>query len=145
MHKTKSIKLLVKDGFAVANALSADPGLMYIVKLISELATRLDVANARANVMAGEVLGLNALIPGAIKALQSAGEHDSLIADLNEAMITPNSDKWIKELHAQAVGQTHKYVQLLTNPQQPGVSHCLNLISQLEMDLLRSNQPAEVH
>ncbi|ERK18587.1 hypothetical protein L579_1911 [Pantoea sp. AS-PWVM4] len=145
MHNTKSNREVVKAAHEFSKALTVETALIDIAKMISDLATRLDVANTRANVMAGEVLRLNALIPGAIKALQSVGDHDSLIADLNEAMITPTSDLWIKELNAQAVGQTHKYVQLRANHQQPGVSHCLNLISQLEMDLLRANQPTEVH
>nr|WP_310615811.1 hypothetical protein [Pantoea cypripedii] len=141
MHNTKSNKELVKAGHAFAANLSADTGLMDMAKMVTDLATRLDVANARANVMAGEVLRFNALIPGVIEVLQASGDHTiCLIADLNEAMITPTSDQWIKELNAQAVGQTHKYVQLRANHQQPGVSHCLNLISQLEMDLLRDKQ-----
>lgn len=140
MHSTKSNREVVKAGHKFSKALTVETALIDIAKMISDLATRLDVANTRANVMAGEVLRLNALIPGVIKVLQSVGDHDSLIADLNEAMITPTSDQWIKELHAQAVGQTHKYVQLRANHQQPGVSHCLNLISQLEIDLLRDKK-----
>ena len=138
MHNTKSNKELVKAGHAFAANLSADTGLMDMAKMVTDLATRLDVANARANVMAGEVLRFNALIPGVIEVLQSAGDHTiCLIADLNEAMLTPTTDKWIKELHAQAIGQTHKYVQLRAIHQQAGVSHCLSVFSQVEMERLR--------
>ncbi|ADU71517.1 hypothetical protein [Pantoea sp. At-9b] len=140
MNNAKSNRELVKVGHEFAKSLSVETLVSDINQTFRDLSTRLDVANTRANVMAGEVLRLNALIPGVIKALQSAGDHDSLIADLNEAMITPTSDQWIKELHAQAVGQTRQYVQHLADHKRAGVSDCLNLISQLEMDLLRDKQ-----
>lgn len=142
MHSTKSNKEVVSAGHQFAKALTVETLVSDINQTFRDLSSSLDVANARANVMAGEILRLNSLIPSVIAALQSAGDHVSLIADLNEAMITPNSDEWIKELHAQAVGQTRKYVQLLANHQQPGVAHCLNLLSQLEMDLLRDKKAA---
>jgi hypothetical protein len=140
MHNTKSNREVVRAGHEFARAVTSDTAVIDIAKMISELATSLDVANVRANVMAGEVLRLNSLLPQAIEALAASGEHVSLIANLKEALITPNTDQWIKTLHVEAVGQTRKYVQTMTNHQLPGVSHCVNIIAQLEMDLLRANQ-----
>lgn len=140
MHSTRSNKETVKAGHAFAKSCPADASTV-----ISDLASRLDVATVRANLMASEVLRFNSLIPAVIAALQANGEHMSLIADLNEALITPAGDQWIRALHVEAVSQARKYVQILSVHQQPGVSHCLNLLSQLETDLLRANQPAEVH
>jgi len=143
MLNAKSNKDIVAAGHAFAKNLSADTGLTDMAKMVSELATRLDVANARAYVMAGEVLRINSIIPAAIAALNATGDHMSLVANLNSAMVTPAADEWIKALQAEAVVQTRKYVQTMTNHQQPGVSHVINLISQLEMDMLRSHRAGD--
>lgn len=145
MLTAKSNKETVAAGHAFAKAMSADTGLMDMAKMVSDLATRLDVANARASVMAGEVLRINSIIPDAIAALNATGDHMSLVANLNAAMVTPAANEWIKALQAEAVVQTRKYVQTMTNHQQPGVSHVINLISQLEMDMLRTHSAGGNH
>ncbi|WP_333609721.1 hypothetical protein [Pantoea piersonii] len=89
--------------------------------------------------MAGEVLRINSIMPDAIAALNATGDDMSLVANLNAAMVTPTANEWIKALQAEAVVQTRKCVQTMTNHQQPGVSHVINLISQLEMDMLRTS------
>ncbi len=139
MLNAKSNKEIVAAGHSFAKNLPADTGLMDMAKMVSELATRLDVANVRATVMAGEVLRINSIMPDAIAALNATGDHMSLVANLNAAMVTPAANEWIKALQAEAVVQTRKYVQTMTNRQQPGVSHVINLISQLEMDMLRTS------
>jgi len=138
MLNTKSNKEIVAAGHAFAKNVSADTGLMDTAKMVSELATRLDVANARASVMAGEVLRINSIMPDAIAALNATNDHMSLVANLKAAMVTPAANEWINALQAEAVVQTRKYVQTMTNHQQPSVSHVINLISQLEMDMLRA-------
>ncbi|MFT4271314.1 MAG: hypothetical protein QM578_09910 [Pantoea sp.] len=104
MHSTKSNREVVKAGHEFSKALTVETTLIDIAKMISDLATRLDVANTQANIMAGEVLRLNALIPAVIKALQSAGDHESLIADLNEAMITDGPTRSPPSSSAQGKG-----------------------------------------
>lgn len=138
MTNQKSNKEMVAASHLFAKSIGADTPLLEIAKLVSDLASRLDVANVRGNLMAAEVLRMNSVLPDAIRALQSTGDHPSLIDDINIALATPASDQWIRTLRGEAFGEARRAVSTLGNNHQPGISHAVNIISQLEMDLLRS-------
>ncbi len=138
MTNHKSNKEMVAASHLFAKSIGADTPLLEIAKLVSDLSSRLDVANVRGNLMAAEVLRMNSVLPDAIRALQSTGDHLRLIDDMNVALATPASDQWIRTLRGEAFGEARRAVSALGNNHQPGISHAVNIISQFEMDLLRS-------
>lgn len=138
MHHFKSNKEVVAAGHQFAKNIGKETSLMDMAKMVTELASRLDVATVRANLMAGEVLRINSVLPDTITALQVAGADMTLIDDLNAALATPACDQWIRTLRGEALGEARRAIATLGNHQQPGISHAINIISQLEMDLLRS-------
>ncbi|WP_243077713.1 hypothetical protein [Pantoea sp. MQR6] len=144
MLSNKSNKELVAAGHQFARNLGADTPLLEMAKMVSELSSRLDVANVRANLMAAEVLRINSVLPETISALQAAGADLTLIDDLNVALSTPASDQWIRTMRGEAIGEVRRAVCTLTNHHQPGISHAINIISQMEMDLLRSRPSLKV-
>jgi hypothetical protein len=144
MLSNKSNKELVAAGHQFAKNLGADTPLLEMAKMVSELSSRLDVANVRANLMAAEVLRINSVLPETISALQAAGADLTLIDDLNVALSTPASDQWIRTMRGEAIGEVRRAVCTLTNHHQPGISHAINIISQMEMDLLRSRPALKV-
>lgn len=144
MLSNKSNKELVAAGHQFARNLAADTPLLEMAKMVSELSSRLDVANVRANLMAAEVLRINSVLPETISALQAAGADLTLIDDLNGALSTPASDQWIRTMRGEAIGEVRRAVCTLTNHHQPGISHAINIISQMEMDLLRSRPALKV-
>ena len=138
MHHFKSNKEVVAAGHQFAKNIGKETSLMDMAKLVIELASRLDVATVRANLMAAEVLRINSVLPDTISALQAADADMTLIDDLNVALATPACDQWIRTLRGEALGEARRAVTTLGNHQQPGISHAINIISQMEMDLLRS-------
>ncbi|PZL89534.1 hypothetical protein CKF43_19700 [Pantoea graminicola] len=138
MHHFKSNKEVVAAGHQFAKNIGKETSLMDMAKMVTELASRLDVATVRANLMAGEVLRINSVLPDTITALQVAGADMALIDDLNAAIATPACDQWICTLRGEALGEARRAVTTLGHHQQPGISHAINIISQLEVDLLRS-------
>ncbi|MGP2481265.1 hypothetical protein ACTUSZ_00225 [Pantoea eucalypti] len=138
MHHFKSNKEVVAAGHQFAKNIGKETSVMDMAKLVIELASRLDVATVRANLMAAEVLRINSVLPDTISALQAADADMTLIDDLNVALATPACDQWIRTLRGEALGEARRAVTTLGNHQQPGISHAINIISQLEMDLLRS-------
>lgn len=144
MLSNKSNKELVAAGHQFARNLGADTPLLEMAKMVSELSSRLDVANVRANLMAAEVLRINSVLPETISALQAGGADLTLIDDLNVALSTPASDQWIRTMRGEAIGEVRRAVCTLTNHHQPGISHAINIISQMEMDLLRSRPALKV-
>ena len=144
MLSNKSNKELVAAGHQFARNLGADTPLLEMAKIVSELSSRLDVANVRANLMAAEVLRINSVLPETISALQAAGADLTLIDDLNVALSTPASDQWIRTMRGEAIGEVRRAVCTLTNHHQPGISHAINIISQMEMDMLRSRPALKV-
>ena len=138
MHHFKSNKEVVAAGHQFAKNIGKETSLMDMAKLVIELASRLDVATVRADLMAAEVLRINSVLPDTINALQVAGADLTLIDDLNAALATPACDQWIRTLRGEALGEARRAVSTLGNHQQPGISHAINIISQMEMDLLRS-------
>ena len=144
MLSNKSNKELVAAGHQFARNLGADTPLLEMAKMVSELSSRLDVANVRANLMAAEVLRINSVLPETISALQAAGADLTIIDDLNVALSTPASDQWIRKMRGEAIGEVRRAVCTLTNHHQPGISHAINIISQMEMDLLRSRPALKV-
>lgn len=138
MHNFKSNKEVVAAGHQFAKNISMETPLIEMAKMVSDLATRLDVATVRANLMAAEVLRINSVLPDTITALQAAGADMTLIDDLNTALATPACDQWIRSLRGEALGEARRAVTTLGNHQQPGISHAINIISQMEMDLLRT-------
>ena len=144
MLSNKSNKELVAAGHQFAKNLGADTPLLEMAKMVSELSSRLDVANVRANLMAAEVLRINSVLPETISALQAAGADLTIIDDLNVALSTPASDQWMRTMRGEAIGEVRRAVCTLTNHHQPGISHAINIISQMEMDLLRSRPALKV-
>ncbi|WP_337029083.1 hypothetical protein [Pantoea agglomerans] len=138
MHHFKSNKEVVAAGHQFAKNIGKETSLMDMTKLVIELASRLDVATVRADLMAAEVLCINSVLPDTINALQVAGADLTLIDDLNAALATPACDQWIRTLRGEALGEARRAVTTLGNHQQPGISHAINIISQMEMDLLRT-------
>jgi len=138
MHHFKSNKEVVAAGHQFAKNIGKETSLMDMAKLVIELASRLDVATVRANLMAAEVLRINSVLPDTISALQAADADMTLIDDLNVALATPACDQWIRTLRGEALGEARRAVTTLGNHQQPGISHAINIISQMEMDLIRS-------
>ena len=138
MHHFKSNKEVVAAGHQFAKNIGTDTPLIEMAKMVTELSSRLDVATVRANLMAAEVLRINSVLPDTITALQAAGADMTLIDDLNAALATPASDQWIRTLRGEAFGEARRAVTTLVNHQQPGISHAINIISQMEMDLLRT-------
>ncbi|MEN4831782.1 hypothetical protein [Pantoea vagans] len=138
MHHFKSNKEVVAAGHQFAKNIGKETSLMDMAKLIIDLSSRLDVATVRASLMAAEVLRINSVLPDTITALQAAGADMTLIDDLNAALATPAGDQWIRTLRGEALGEARRAVTTLGNHQQPGISHAINIISQMEMDLLRT-------
>lgn len=138
MLSSKSNKEVVAAGHQFAKNIGKETSLLEMAKMVTELASRLDVANVRASLMAAEVLRINSVLPDTITALQLAGADMTLIDDLNAAMATPASDQWIRTLRGEAFGEARRAISTLGNYQQPGISHAINILSQMEMDLLRS-------
>jgi hypothetical protein len=138
MHHFKSNKEVVAAGHQFAKNIGMDTPLIEMAKMVTELSSRLDVATVRANLMASEVLRINSVLPDTINALQVAGADMTLIDDLNAALATPACDQWIRTLRVEALGEARRAVSTMDNQQLPGTSQAINIISQMEMDLLRS-------
>lgn len=138
MHHFKSNKEVVAAGHHFAKNIGMDTSLIEMAKMVTELSSRLDVATVRANLMASEVLRINSVLPDTISALQAAGADLTLIDDLNAALATPACDQWIRTLRCEAVGEARRAVATMGNQQMPGTLQAINIISQMEMDLLRS-------
>ncbi len=138
MVSSKSNKEVVAAGHQFARSIGKETSLLEMAKMVSDLATRLDVATVRASLMASEVLRINSVLPDTISALQAAGADLTLIDDLNAALATPACDQWIRTLRGEALGEARRAVATMGNQQLPGTSQAINIISQMEMDLLRS-------
>ncbi|MGE1067144.1 hypothetical protein [Pantoea agglomerans] len=138
MHHFKSNKEVVAAGHQFAKNIGMDTPLIEMAKMVTELSSRLDVATVRANLMAAEVLRINSILPDTINALQVAGADMTLIDDLNAALATPACEQWIRTLRGEALGEARRAVSTIGNQQLPGTSQAINIISQMEMDLLRS-------
>ncbi len=138
MHHFKSNKEVVAAGHQFAKNIGMDTPLIEMAKMVTELSSRLDVATVRANLMAAEVLRINSVLPDTINALQVAGADMTLIDDLNAALATPACDQWIRTLRGEALGETRRAVSTMGNQQLLGTLQAINIISQMEMDLLRS-------
>ncbi len=137
MHHFKSNKEVVAAGHQFAKNIGKETSLMDMAKMVTELASRLDVATVRANLMAGEVLRINSVLPDTITALQVAGADMTLIDDLNAALATPACDQWIRTIRGETLSEARVALSSL-GYKQPGINQCINIISQMEMDLLRS-------
>jgi hypothetical protein len=137
MHHFKSNKEVVAAGHQFAKNIGKETSLMDMAKMVTELASRLDVATVRANLMAGEVLRINSVLPDTITALQVAGADMTLIDDLNAALATPTCDQWIRTIRGETLSEARVALSSL-GYKQPGINQCINIISQMEMDLLRS-------
>ncbi|MDH2066862.1 hypothetical protein [Pantoea sp. GD03673] len=138
MHHFKSNKEVVTAGHQLAMNMGKETSLIDIVKMVTELASRLDVTTVRANLLAAEVLRINSILPDTIAALKIAGADLTLIDDLNLALATPACDQWIRILRGEALGEARRAVTTLGNHKQPGISQAINIISQMEIDLLHS-------
>ncbi|WP_182629613.1 hypothetical protein [Pantoea hericii] len=137
MHHFKSNKEVVAAGHQFAKSISMETPLIEMAKMVAELSSRLDVATVRANLMSAEVLRIKSMLTDTISALQAADADMTLIDDLNAALATPACDQWILTLRGEALWEARRAVKTLGNHQQPGILHAINIISQMEMDLLR--------
>ena len=144
MSNQQSNKELVKAGHAFAAAMDMDTPIIVIAKLVTELATRLDVSNASANAMAAEVLRINSVLPGAITAIQKAGGDLGIVDEINAALATPANDQWIRVMRGETLSEARRMLMVMANHQQAGISHAINIISQMEMDLLRTRTNLQV-
>ncbi|WP_286863603.1 MULTISPECIES: hypothetical protein [Pantoea] len=138
MLSSKSNKEVVAAGHQFARSISKETSLLEMAKMVTELSSRLDVATVRANLMASEVLRINSVLPDTINALQVAGAEMTLIDDLNAALATPACDQWIQTLRGEALGEARRAVATMGNQQLPGTIQAIKILSQMEMDLLRS-------
>jgi len=86
MHHFKSNKEVVAAGHQFAKNIGMDTPLIEMAKMVTELSSRLDVATVRANLMAGEVLRINSVLPDIIHVLQPAQANMTLIDDLKVAL-----------------------------------------------------------
>lgn len=137
MHHFKSNKEVVAAGHQFAKNIGMDTPLIEMAKMVTELSSRLDVATVRANLMAAEVLRINSVLPDTISALQAAGADLTLIDDLNAALATPACDQWTRTLRGETLGEARVALSSIGYT-QPGINQCIGIISQMEMDLLRS-------
>ena len=138
MHHFKSNKEVVAAGHQFAKNIGMDTPLIEMAQMVTELSSRLDVATVRANLMASEVLRINSVLPNTISALQAAGADLTLIDDLNAALATPACDQWIRTLRGEALGEARRAVSTMGNQQLPGSIQAINILSQMEMNLLRT-------
>lgn len=102
-------KELIKAGHELAKAISNDTPLIEIAKMVSNLATQLDVQLARSNALAAE----NAALKAAKEIIRHlnvnreeanfCGIDDCYIDDAVAAMITPATDDFLAEVRAQGV------------------------------------------
>lgn len=101
MTNQKSNKELVSAGHAFAKAQAADAPLTEIAKLVSDLATRLDVMTVRADALAVENLALKNYIDGECY-IESKRTGVYTCAGMNKPM-SPTTDDIANELRAEGV------------------------------------------
>lgn len=98
--ETSPVKELVRAGHELAAAMGADTPLIEIAKLVSRLATALDVQHARTNTLVAENAGLK-------ESRKNLAEfiHEELDAGypLNMNIETPTTDTFLAEVRAQGV------------------------------------------
>ncbi|MGY3115177.1 hypothetical protein ACVWYV_003408 [Pantoea eucalypti] len=88
MHHFKSNKEVVAAGHQFAKNIGMDTPLIEMAKMVTELATRLDLTTVRASLMAGEVVRIKGVLLDTITALQVAGADMTLIDDLKVSLAT---------------------------------------------------------
>nr|WP_238329293.1 hypothetical protein [Pantoea vagans] len=86
MHHFKSNKEVVAAGHQFAKNIGMDTPLIEMAKMVTELATRLDLTTVRANLMTREVVRIKGVLLDTITALQVAGADMTLIDDLKVAL-----------------------------------------------------------
>lgn len=103
-------KELINAGHALAKAIGNDTPLLEIAKMVSNLATQLDVQLARGNTLAAENAGLKELIEQHANSVavcpncshEEPSETDDIVA-LYRSMETPATDAFLAEVRAQGV------------------------------------------
>lgn len=113
MTKQKSNKELVAAGHAFAKAQGAEAPLTEIAKLVSDLATRLDVITVLSNVLTAENLALKTYIDGECY-VESKRTGVYTCAGINKPE-SPTTDVILKEVRAEGV---EMYAQTLRRKQE---------------------------
>ncbi|MGS3344836.1 hypothetical protein [Citrobacter amalonaticus] len=94
-------KELINAGHELAKAISADTPIIEIAKMVTRLATALDVQQARANALAAENAGLNEFISA------ECWIYDMDVEQYRDAVDyvpeTPATDAFLAEVRAQGV------------------------------------------
>ncbi len=115
-------KELIKAGHELAKAISNDTPLIEIAKMVSNLATQLDVQLARSNALAAENAGLKDInawcktdafknMYREFKTAEALGchdvdcMHDAMLTALMHAPDTPETDAFLAEVRAGAVDE----------------------------------------
>lgn len=88
MHHFKSNKEVVAAGHQFAKNIGMDTPLIEMAKMVTELATRLDLTTVRASLMAREVVRIKGVLLDTITALQVAGADMTLVDDLKVSLAT---------------------------------------------------------
>ena len=88
MHHFKSNKEVVAAGHRFAKNIGKETSLIEMAKMVTELATRLDLTTVRASLMTREVVRIKSVLLDTITALQVAGADMALIDDLKVALAT---------------------------------------------------------
>lgn len=138
---TDNNKHLVRVGHEFAAAMSDDTPIITIAKMVTELASALDVQSARSDALAAklnDVCAENAAIKrearwGVIKIYTVFSGDDSVCQGTREKVVplsvqTPNTDAWVNEQRATGVdGAIEKLITML-NHQSTGVSASINVL-----------------
>jgi len=121
---TDNNKHLVRVGHEFAAAMSDDTPIITIAKMVTELASALDVQTARSDALAAENA---ALIGFDADEFSYNGPYQPDDAVL-EKLKTPATDAWVNEQRARSVdGAIEKLITML-NHQSTGVSASINVL-----------------
>ncbi|HAS1125204.1 TPA: hypothetical protein I3786_003659 [Enterobacter cloacae] len=93
-------KELINAGHALAKAISNDTPLIEIAKMVSNLATHLDVQLARSNALAAENAGLKDAIDATIGWQQSTDPENVESVRMLVDVKTPDTDAFLAEVRA---------------------------------------------
>ncbi|HAS1026599.1 TPA: hypothetical protein I3785_001420 [Enterobacter cloacae] len=96
-------KELINAGHALAKAISNDTPLIEIAKMVSNLATHLDVQLARSNALAAENAGLKDAIDATIGWQQSTDPENVESVRMLVDVKTPDTDAFLAEVRASGI------------------------------------------
>jgi len=129
---TTNSKHLVRVGHEFAAAMSDDTPIITIAKMVTELASALDVQSARSDALAAEnaaIKTMNDCLSEELRSYESDGAFEGPKMHLLWwRMETPATDAWVNEQRAVGVdGAIEKLITML-NHQSTGVSASINVL-----------------